>query len=236
MTIIITAIVLSIIFGIGYIVGAKQLINKIKKDGGYFDMEITGAVYPYVTEYPTSSVNEVPTEFLMGGNIDRTLHIAGIKKATPAKLAGWQDERRAKVETKTELSMDGLLSKLNPDDMKLKAGITPHDRNEGNIDFAKKMMSKVKVDDVDPIEIEKIKIRAAKKQHEMDRENQLKIDFEALNFSRISNEARQSIAEIVRKDIENKMKVIETNTPEIIPNEKPDAEFMHKWIKQKSGK
>jgi hypothetical protein len=37
------------------------MINKIKKDGGYFDTEITGAVYPYKHmpswTPPTSSVN-----------------------------------------------------------------------------------------------------------------------------------------------------------------------------------
>ena len=49
--IVLVTFVLTIVFGMGYIVGAKQatkqLIDKIKKDGGYFDMEITGAVYPY---------------------------------------------------------------------------------------------------------------------------------------------------------------------------------------------
>jgi hypothetical protein len=58
MEIIITLIVLIIIFSIGFLVGAKQgtnqLVNQIKKDGGYFDMEITGAVYPY----KTSSLND----------------------------------------------------------------------------------------------------------------------------------------------------------------------------------
>jgi hypothetical protein len=45
--IVLVTFVLTIVFGIGYIVGAKQQIKQIKKDGGYFDMEITGAVYPY---------------------------------------------------------------------------------------------------------------------------------------------------------------------------------------------
>jgi hypothetical protein len=58
MEIIITLIVLIIIFSIGFLVGikqgTKQLTNQIKKDGGYFDMEITGAVYPY----KTSSLND----------------------------------------------------------------------------------------------------------------------------------------------------------------------------------
>ena len=53
MEIIIALIALIIIFSIGFLVGikqgTKQLTNQIKKDGGYFDMEITGAVYPYRT-------------------------------------------------------------------------------------------------------------------------------------------------------------------------------------------
>ena len=61
MELIITLIVLIIVWCIAFMVGNKQgvnrTINQIKKDGGYFDMEYTGAVYPYVTEYPTSSVN-----------------------------------------------------------------------------------------------------------------------------------------------------------------------------------
>jgi len=59
MELIITLIVLIIIWCIAFMVGNKQgvnrTINQIKKDGGYFDMEITGAVYPIL--YPTSSVN-----------------------------------------------------------------------------------------------------------------------------------------------------------------------------------
>jgi hypothetical protein len=58
MELIITLIVLIIIWCIAFMVGNKQgvnrTINQIKKDGGYFDMEITGAVYPY----KTSSVND----------------------------------------------------------------------------------------------------------------------------------------------------------------------------------
>ena len=61
MELIITLIVLIIVWCVAFMVGNKQgvnrTINQIKKDGGYFDMEYTGAVYPYVTEYPTSSVN-----------------------------------------------------------------------------------------------------------------------------------------------------------------------------------
>ncbi len=59
MELIITLIVLIIIWCVAFMVGNKQgtnrIINQIKKDGGYYDMEITGAVYPIL--YPTSSVN-----------------------------------------------------------------------------------------------------------------------------------------------------------------------------------
>jgi hypothetical protein len=47
MILILAVFVLSVVFSIGFMVGAKQQIKQIKKDGGYFDMEITGAVYPY---------------------------------------------------------------------------------------------------------------------------------------------------------------------------------------------
>ena len=53
MEIIIALIVLIIVWCVAFMVGikqgTKQLTNQIKKDGGYFDMEITGAVYPYKT-------------------------------------------------------------------------------------------------------------------------------------------------------------------------------------------
>ena len=65
MELIITLIVLIIIWCIAFMVGNKQganrIVNQIKKDGGYFDMEITGAVYPYehIPSWtpPTSSIN-----------------------------------------------------------------------------------------------------------------------------------------------------------------------------------
>jgi len=59
MELILALIVLIIVWCVAFMVGNKQgtnrTINQIKKDGGYFDMEITGAVYPIL--YPTSSVN-----------------------------------------------------------------------------------------------------------------------------------------------------------------------------------
>jgi hypothetical protein len=288
MELIITLIALIIIWCIAFMVGNKQgtnqLINQIKKDGGYYDMEYTSSAYPILD--PTSSLNEVPKELLMGGDIERTLHIAGIKEATPAKLSEWENERRAKVETKTELSMDALLSKLNKTDLQIKAGLIENtDKTGADI--------KIEVKEIDPIFDNKKIMEAARKESDREREQRIKIDFDALNFSRISNEARKQITEIVRKDIENKMKVVEENSPEINENdtmefnpphfkdipkwsslnndtmgtigskpktqtdyqnehkippcvgheiesqkeiEKGDIDFMHKWIREKSGK
>ena len=217
MELIITLIVLIIIWCIAFMVGNKQgtnqLINQIKKDGGYYDMEYTSSVYPILD--PTSSLNEVPKELLMGGDIERTLHIAGIKEATPAKITEWENERRAKVETKTELSMDSLLSKLNKTDLQIKAGIienTDKTPAKSGYDYGLKV--------IDPIEELKLKTDAARKQHERERQERIKIDFDALNFSRISNEARKQITEIVKQDLENKIRDIEKNTPEIVEDTK----------------
>jgi hypothetical protein len=231
MELIITLIVLIIIWCIAFMVGNKQgtnqLINQIKKDGGYYDMEYTSSVYPILD--PTSSLNEVPKELLMGGDIERTLHIAGIKEATPAKITEWENERRAKVETKTELSMDSLLSKLNKTDLQIKAGIIENtDKTGADI--------KIQVKEIDPIEELKMKTDAARKQHERERQERIKIDFDALNFSRISNEARKQITEIVKQDLENKIKQIEKNTPEINEDTKSEGDFMYNWIREKSGK
>jgi hypothetical protein len=59
MELIITLIVLIIVWCIAFMVGNKQgtnqLINQIKKDGGYYDMEYTSSVYPILD--PTSSIN-----------------------------------------------------------------------------------------------------------------------------------------------------------------------------------
>ena len=231
MELIITLIVLIIIWCVAFMVGNKQgtnqLINQIKKDGGYYDMEYTSSVYPILD--PTSSLNEIPKELLMGGDIERTLHIAGIKEATPAKITEWENERRAKVETKTELSMDSLLSKLNKTDLQIKAGIIENtDKTGADI--------KIQVKEIDPIEELKMKTDAARKQHERERQERIKIDFDALNFSRISNEARKQITEIVKQDLENKIKQIEKNTPEINEDTKSEGDFMYNWIREKSGK
>jgi len=59
MELIITLIVLIIVWCIAFMVGNKQganrIINQIKKDGGYYDMEYTSSAYPILD--PTSSVN-----------------------------------------------------------------------------------------------------------------------------------------------------------------------------------
>jgi len=218
MELIITLIALIIIWCIAFMVGNKQgtnqLINQIKKDGGYYDMEYTSSVYPILE--PTSSFNsEVPQEWLANGDKERALHIAGIKEATPAKITEWENERRAKVETKTELSMGGLLSKLNKTDLQIKAGIienTDKTPAKSGYDYGLKV--------IDPIEELKLKTDAARKQHERERQERIKIDFDALNFSRISNEARKQITEIVKHDLENKIRDIEKNTPEIVEDTK----------------
>ena len=213
MELVLILIVLIIVWCVAFMVGNKQginqLTNQIKKDGGYYDMEYTSSVYPILE--PTSSFNsEVPQEWLANGDKERALHIAGIKEATPAKITEWENERRAKVETKTELSMDGLLSKLNKTDLQIKAGIienTDKTPAKSGYDYGLKV--------IDPIEELKLKTDAARKQHERERQERIKIDFDALNFSRISNEARKQITEIVKQDLENKIKEIEKNTPEI---------------------
>lgn len=248
MEIIITLIALIIIWCVAFMVGAKQganrTINQIKKDGGYYDLEYTSSAYPIL--YPTSSLDEVPKEFLMGGDIDRALHIAGVKEATPAKIAEWDNERKIKAEAKQEASVDDLISKLNKTDLQIKAGLIENTDKTG-VDI------KIEVKEIDPIIDNKKIMEAAIKENDREREQRIKIDFDALNFSRISNEARKQITEIVKKDIENKMKVVEENSPEIVEdkkiapcvghelesqkeNDKLDADFMHNWIQEKSGK
>jgi hypothetical protein len=218
MELVLILIVLIIVWCVAFMVGNKQginqLTNQIKKDGGYYDMEYTSSVYPILE--PTSSFNsEVPQEWLANGDKERALHIAGIKEATPAKITEWENERRAKVETKTELSMGGLLSKLNKTDLQIKAGIienTDKTPAKSGYDYGLKV--------IDPIEELKLKTDAARKQHERERQERIKIDFDALNFSRISNEARKQITEIVKHDLENKIRDIEKNTPEIVEDTK----------------
>jgi hypothetical protein len=59
MELILALIVLIIVWCVAFMVGNKQgtnrIINQIKKDGGYYDMEYTSSAYPILD--PTSSVN-----------------------------------------------------------------------------------------------------------------------------------------------------------------------------------
>jgi hypothetical protein len=63
MELIITLIALIIIWCIAFMVGNKQganrIVNQIKKDGGYYDMEYTSSAYPIFG--PTSSVDTMDT-------------------------------------------------------------------------------------------------------------------------------------------------------------------------------
>lgn len=230
MELVLAVLVLSIIFSIGFIVGAKQTINGIKKDGGYFDMEITGAVYPYIT---SSVVDEVPTEFLMGGNIDKALHIAGVKEASFEKQKEWADERKQKVETETTLSMEDLLNSLNKEDLQLKAGIKQHTHNEEAVKIASKLISIQK--DVDPIKELQKKTEAARKEADRVKTEMIKGQFEALPLSRLSVEGMHKIIELVREDIQNQVKEIEKNTPEI-KDELNEVKPKRKYAKSKKVK
>ncbi len=198
MELVLTFFAIMVVFFIGYMVGAKQM-SKAMLD---------------------AIDNEFPIDQLLGDK-EKALHIAGIKEASPKQIAEWQNDKRVIEETKTELSMEDLLSKFNPDDLKLKAGITPHDRNKGVEDLSNKMQSIVKSDDIDETELTKLRVRAAKKQAEMDLENRIKIDFESLNFSRISNDARKQITQIVKLDLEKKLAEASEVLPEVKEETKP---------------
>ena len=86
MELIITLIVLIIIWCIAFMVGNKQganrIVNQIKKDGGYYDMEYTSSAYPIL--YPTSSVN------------NDTMGSIGSK---PKTQTDYQNEHKAEDET-----------------------------------------------------------------------------------------------------------------------------------------
>lgn len=232
MEIIITLIVLIIIWCVAFLIGAKQgtnkLINQIKKDGGYYDTEVTSSVYPICG--PTNSVDEVPMEFLMGGNVEKALHIAGVKEASFEKQKEWADERKGKVETKTTLSMEDLLNGLDKNDLQLKAGIKQHTHNEEAVKIASKLISIEK--DIDPIKELQIKTEAARKEADRVKVDMIKGQFEALPLSRLSVEGMYKIIELVREDIQNQVKEIEKNTPEI-KDELDEVKPKRKYAKSK---
>jgi hypothetical protein len=86
MELIITLIVLIIIWCVAFMVGNKQganrIINQIKKDGGYYDMEYTSSAYPILD--PTSSIN------------NDTMGSIGSK---PKTQTDYQREHKAEAET-----------------------------------------------------------------------------------------------------------------------------------------
>jgi hypothetical protein len=93
MELILALIVLIIVWCIAFIAGNKHMINKIKKDGGYFDTEITGAVYPY----RTSSVNNDTMEF-------NPPHFKDIPKWTPPSLVN--DDTMGTIGSKPKTQTD----------------------------------------------------------------------------------------------------------------------------------
>ena len=86
MELIITLIVLIIVWCIAFMVGNKQganrIVNQIKKDGGYYDMEYTSSAYPILD--PTSSIN------------NDTMGTIGSK---PKTQTDYQMEHKAEAET-----------------------------------------------------------------------------------------------------------------------------------------
>ena len=219
MEIIMTLIALIIIWCVAFLIGAKQgtnrLINQIKKDGGYYDTEVTSSVYPICG--PTSSVDEVPTEFLMGGDIDRALHIAGVKEASFELQQKWRDERNKNIEEKSALNDEQLMKYLEEQNEQLliKAGIKPN-----NNPIVAKMVEATQKNIItladiatpksyDPLAEEKKKIDAARKEADRMKKDFVKRNFEALPLSRLSVEGMSKIIELVREDIQNQVKEIE---------------------------
>ena len=218
---------ISAIFGIGFLVGAKQK-SKTQPDS------ITYTSGPDIWTPPTSSFDsEVPVEWLASGDKERALHIAGIKEASWEKQKEWQAERQAKQEEKSALSDKQLMEYIESKNAEIlvKAGLKEYDRNKGVTDLTKKIQSvgklpgEILLRDIatpkgyDPIYEEKLKRERARKEAERERENRIKIDFEELNFSRISNEARKQITEIVKNDIANKLEGASSVLPEVKENE-----------------
>ena len=216
------------IFGIGFLVGAKQRSKTSQPDS------ITYTSGPDISNPPTSSFDsEVPQEWLASGDKERALHIAGIKEASWEKQKEWQAERQAKQEEKSALSDKQLMEYIETKNAEIlvKAGLKEYDRNKGVTDLTKKIQSvgklpgEILLKDIatpkgyDPLKEEKMKREAARKQAQKDREEMEKIDFEALPMSRISNEARKQIAEIVRKDIADKLEEATNVLPKVKENE-----------------
>ena len=226
MELILAVFAIAVVFIVGFLVGAKQ--QSKKPQSGL----ITNLSGPDIWTPPTSSFDsEVPVEWLASGDKERALHIAGIKEASWETQKQWLAESRAKVEEKSALSDKQLMEYIESknEEILVKAGLKDYDKNKGVKDLSKilKKEDKVKVSlaDIatpkgyDPLKEEKMKREAARKQAQKDREEMEKIDFEALPMSRISNEARKQIAEIVRKDIADKLEAATNVLPKVKENE-----------------
>jgi hypothetical protein len=162
-----------------------------------------------------------PTDELASLLIDneRMMHIAGIKAASPEKIAEWQSDKRLMAETKSEALMEDLLAKINPNDMQVKAGIKAYDRTKGGDEIYEADFN-IKTGKKGANEIVDAMINAAKsntlantealneireKQIRKEIEYKKKMDFEALPFSRLTQDARDQITKIVREDISKQL-------------------------------
>ena len=72
--------------------GTNQLINQIKKDGGYYDMEYTSSVYPILD--PTSSVNNDTMGTVR--ELNQMEHKAEEEKGDIDFMHKWIQEKRGK--------------------------------------------------------------------------------------------------------------------------------------------
>ncbi len=162
-------------------------------------------------------LDELPASLLIDN--ERMLHIAGIKTASPEKIAEWQNGKRKMEETKSEALMEDLLAKINPNEMQVIAGIKEHDRSKGAGEIAESDFT-IKTGKKSANEIVEALMNAAKsntltntealneireKQIRKEIEFKKKMDFEALPFSRLTQDARDQITKIVREDISKQL-------------------------------
>jgi hypothetical protein len=166
-------------------------------------------------------LDELPASLLIDN--ERMLHIAGIKTASPEKIAEWQNGKRKMEETKSEALMEDLLAKINPNEMQVIAGIKEHDRSKGAGEIAESDFT-IKTGKKSANEIVEALMNAAKsntltntealneireRQIRKEIEFKKKMDFEALPFSRLTQDARDQITKIVREDISKQLEGME---------------------------
>lgn len=170
---------------------------------------------------PTPSpTDELATSLLMDS--DRMLYIAGIKSASPEKIAEWQADRKAKQEEKSAFSDKQLMEYLESknEELQVKAGIKGYDRSKGVSEIAESDFNIKTGKKIASNEIVEAMLNAAKnntltntealneireKQIRKEIEYKKKMDFEALPFSRLTQDARDQITKIVREDISKQL-------------------------------